>query len=457
LSQVVAADVPAAAVAAAFTGIVTPAAHVSELAVPFTEQASSALFKLAAARSATGRVSFLNISVERLAQIRPADVSAGAADAFGVSERMICFAKTNRSCVQFNPQRITHYGTTGVFVSGTVTSQSRVRSPAWFNASPDGAITGYVASSVSPVRILKAAGDASQAMVVAIPLPTTAAAERYPADVRGGPAMSNPTSSQVNPVPIVLNCENPTDSPQIDLVVIYTARAAAQSHAAGLDIRDQINVALILANQTLQNANVAGTLRILDVSQTQATEGDANDYTWFDSILNDIDRPQPTTWREIVDKKNGMGAAIGLLIVDANNERACGLSDGYRVDSRHAFSVVNWHCLEGRYSFVHEIGHLMGLWHDPATRAREGVPDSDVSPTYAQGYITQGTNKVVSIMGYVDSCLPNCGRIGAWTDPARKDPFYGATFGDAQLSAETCVWRQRFDEVAKFGRGANHP
>jgi hypothetical protein len=73
-----------------------------------------------------------------------------------------------------------------------------------------------------------------------------------------------------------------------------------------------------------------------------------------------------------------------------------------------AFSLVNWDCATGNFSFGHELGHLMGSHHDWNTTAEIGCF------TYSKGY--QAPNRSFrTIMAY--DCPGGCPRINHWSNP----------------------------------------
>jgi hypothetical protein len=158
----------------------------------------------------------------------------------------------------------------------------------------------------------------------------------------------------------------------------------------------------------------------------------------------------PTKWADLIQARDASKADIAIVVIDNDDDQRCGRSAGYRVEAKKAFAVVNWRCIVGRFSFIHEVGHLVGLYHDPVTRRKfDGVDDDDVDPPFAQGFITTGSHPTASVMAYTSACPAPCGRWPFWSDPSRTDQ-YGASMGAAGSAFEACVWRQRFATVANF-------
>src|SRR5262249_15055147 len=137
-------------------------------------------------------------------------------------------------------------------------------------------------------------------------------------------------------------------------------------------------------------SDISATLKIVAMNEVETPQPDAKsdpDHL-FVPILDDLDKPKPLRWSTVKTNKQTTGAHFGVLVVDANDPRECGMASGYGVPAERAFAVVNWRCIASRASFIHEIGHLIGLYHDQRTRVESDGPGVIPNPPYAQGLIT---------------------------------------------------------------------
>ena len=92
--------------------------------------------------------------------------------------------------------------------------------------------------------------------------------------------------------------------------------------------------------------------------------------------------------KEVKKKRNMYGADLVHLIVGGNLKYLCGI--GYsHLDEFRAYSVshVDMACTS---SFVHELGHNMGLWHDRYTEVTTGGFEQEYPLyPYSHGYVNQ--------------------------------------------------------------------
>lgn len=119
---------------------------------------------------------------------------------------------------------------------------------------------------------------------------------------------------------------------------------------------------------------------------------------------------------EVHPLRDRVSADVVVMLSEARfgeNERQpwCGWAARVVAAEDSAFANVNWRCLAGRYSFVHEIGHLIGAAHDNET--------STDHPMYrfAHGYRHepgQGGGWR-TLMSY--DCVIRCPRLGYWSNP----------------------------------------
>jgi peptidyl-Asp metalloendopeptidase len=146
----------------------------------------------------------------------------------------------------------------------------------------------------------------------------------------------------------------------IDVMVIYdpVSRAAAGGTAA---MQALINLAIDESNVAYQQSQITPRLRLVHQQEIAYTESGS-----FDTDLNRLTTPNDGIIDTVHALRNTYGADMVSMWI--NNAEYCGLawvmtslSPGFE-DS--AFSVVNWDCATGLYTFSHELGHNMGCSHD---------------------------------------------------------------------------------------------
>ena len=196
----------------------------------------------------------------------------------------------------------------------------------------------------------------------------------------------------------------------IRLLVNYTPKAKnAVSNINGL-----IDLAIAETNQGYANSGISITVQLAHRAQTNYTESS--------SMSTDRDRYASSTdsyMNEIHTQRNTYKADVAVLIL--NNSSACGIAKAIGAKASTAFAVVHHSCATGYYSFAHEIGHLQGARHDPAT-------DPSTSPyAYGHGYRAPN-NKWRTVMAY--NCSPACPRINYWSNPNK-------TYSDGQKMGTT--------------------
>ena len=175
-----------------------------------------------------------------------------------------------------------------------------------------------------------------------------------------------------------------TDDPTlIDVMVVYTqdARAGAGSKDA---IEADIYLAVDQTNQAYINSNINQRLRLVHMAEVAYVES-AN-------VTTDRDRlkakgEEATTGGPYLDDVHTMrdsyGADIVALLVESTGVPAtspCGkafvMTSVGNAHEASAFAVIKRKCatLAGKYSFPHELAHVMGARHDWTTDSTNNAP-----------------------------------------------------------------------------------
>ncbi len=196
---------------------------------------------------------------------------------------------------------------------------------------------------------------------------------------------------------------------RIDVQVYYDA--AAQSAAGGqAAMKNLINTAIAETNVGFANSQVNDRFNLV---YSALTNYDETGFDWT-TTLEQLTSPNDGFMDEVHTTRNTYGADLTVLLV--NDGAACGLSWVMSSLSTsfesNAFSVVDWACATGYYSFGHETGHLMGSVHDRANASFPGVFP------YSYGYQDPG-GAFRTIMAY--NCPGGCPRIDFWSNPGIQD------------------------------------
>ena len=203
---------------------------------------------------------------------------------------------------------------------------------------------------------------------------------------------------------------------QIDMMVVYTQDARAG--AGGKDAMEaDIYLAVELANQSYINSDINQRMRLVHIEEVSYVESG-------DTIL-DRDRLKAKT-DSFVDNvhtlRDTYGADAVVMITETGNW--CGFS--FLMDplgnafEDSAFAVVVRQCstLAGKYSFPHEVGHVMSARHDWTVDSTNNSPYA-----YNHGHFQNAPSSGSpwrTIMSYEDGCLSagvNCPRALNWSNP----------------------------------------
>jgi len=263
---------------------------------------------------------------------------------------------------------------------------------------------------------------------------TSAFAEREPDDV---------ASKGVAPLqaPAPRPCPNPPRKYVVDILVAVTPEASDRAASEENTVPLLLKYSAELYNKSFKNSNIDAEVNLVDVMDV--------DYKESGSFVTDVEAlvSGNGNLKQVQERRRMKKADVAVMIVNDKSPTYCGMAAMYRAPKEKAYAVVNWRCLTNQFGLIHEVGHLVGAYHDPAT---EGVREA--VPSYAYGYVRTGEAPIATIMGYRTACKARCGRDWYWADPEIKDES-GRPMGTYEKSYDACIWRQRLPEVAAFDGG----
>jgi hypothetical protein len=199
------------------------------------------------------------------------------------------------------------------------------------------------------------------------------------------------------------------DGSVLDVMVLYTpsVRQAVGGTANTLNL---IHLAVAETNQGYANSQVIQRLRLVHTYEVDYIEetGSAGFYAALSHVTGTSDKKMD----EIHALRDQYGADLVSLWI--NNGVYCGL--GYLMTSTagdfsdHAFTICDYTCATGYYSFAHEMGHNQGCHHNREVNDGSGVY------SYSHGYQQTGANPPFrTIMAY--NCSSGCTRLNYWSNP----------------------------------------
>lgn len=227
-------------------------------------------------------------------------------------------------------------------------------------------------------------------------------------------------------------------NPQIDVMVVYTTKA--RNGAGGTaNINAIIQNAVDVTNDAYANSLVPQRINLVHTVEVGYGEGSTlgDDLTWVRTDAN------------VAALRNTHGADLVALITDTG-KGYCGIAYVMRtVDvsfEQYGFSVTARGCAGGgSLTFPHELGHNMGLEHDPAN----GASPANASYPYAFGHYVSGQFR--TIMSYSSECTSFCPRIAYFSNPSVSVGGFATGIADQRDNARAL--RNTDSVVAAFRAG----
>lgn len=186
----------------------------------------------------------------------------------------------------------------------------------------------------------------------------------------------------------------------IDVIILWTpgVTAAYTPRHGTSNLAEWANLAIESTNWAYQNSGVAQRLRLVYASEVSYSEGGG-----FVTYLQDLSfGTLSATADTLMDRYKA-----DLVALFVNDAASCGI--GWRPHTTgdmvgtYTRNVAYWNCIYPNFTFAHESGHNMGLYH----AHQDGTPDAIIDPR-AYGYKSP-TQSFRTIMAY--DCLPGCPRV----------------------------------------------
>ncbi len=204
------------------------------------------------------------------------------------------------------------------------------------------------------------------------------------------------------------------DGSIIDVLVLYTP-AARQAEGGTTQMQSYVQLGVAETNQGYVNSGIIQRIRLVEAREVSYTEGS--------SISVDLARLQNPTdgFLDDVGTIRNADAADLVSLWVATSENTCGI--GYELTDPTAsassfaafgFSVMEYSCAVGNYTFGHEMGHNMGAHHARSDVDTNGNPPRGAYP-YAFGYKQLTGNRFRTVMAYDTGCT--CPRIDYYSNP----------------------------------------
>lgn len=215
---------------------------------------------------------------------------------------------------------------------------------------------------------------------------------------------------------------------RIDVMVAYTT-SAKDAVGGQTAMENLITLGETETNQGFENSDITQRIRIV---HTRETGFDEDSLSSMSAVLSALASTSDGKMDSLHTYRTQYGADLVSLWTNISSTSYCGiaylmttLSSSF---ASSAFSVVQYDCATGFYTFGHELGHNMGAMHD---RNQSG------SGLFSYSHGQQRPNATTpyrTVMAYACSST-TCSRVNYWSNP--DITLYGKATGQAIGSSDS--------------------
>ena len=206
----------------------------------------------------------------------------------------------------------------------------------------------------------------------------------------------------------------------IDLMVIYTPRAKTR-RGGSAQIETVIDLWVAATNEALNLSGLPVFFDLVHSAEVQYTET-SNDSS---DILDDLRRDLDGQLDEVFELRNKYAADMVALLFDAESSGL--LIGGGTAQILGSLSAISINSASA--TFVHELGHNMGLHHDRYTLIQDGFSTPGDEDNF--GYVNQKaflpsaleTSRWRTVMSYTDQCRDaglSCSRLQRFSNASLR-------------------------------------
>lgn len=225
------------------------------------------------------------------------------------------------------------------------------------------------------------------------------------------------------------------DEPVVIRVLVVGSTPAREAYPG--DLGDLVRLEIAESNRSFERSGIGIKLELADYQPIDYVPigGDPVD---TDALVD----PNDGRADEIHPMRDASAADLVMMINSADDAGWCGWAAVVGASAETAFAHVNWKCMGGNFSFVHELGHLLGARHNV-----EIDPTEEPYP-FGHGYLFTTASKPQwrTIMSY--DCDESCPRLGYWSNP--DIALDGDPMGTKELQDNHRVLQLTRHEVAGF-------